>query len=544
MTNLRTCLLAFLVAVLVSSARGQMFWNQAASFNGTSSYIAVNPSTPLNITGSFTLEAWINPASVSVDFAGLISKGFSSSRRYSLNFASGTTANRIEIATNGSQRIRSSAPIVAGVWTHVAGVYDNATNTFQVYINGALDTSAVVSGAAPPDGPTDSTFIGKTSTGRFFGGIIDDARVWNRALTGAEIRKWMRTELGANSGVYSGLVLSMIFESSISTGGFNLFDFSGTGNQAFNRGAIAVNYSSRPYTYTTMNDCVHLDGTGDYLAGTSTTALDITGNFTVECWVNPTNVVSPSFQILVSKRSLAGSNGYDMYLNGGRVAIRTNGSTRLLGATAVPNGAWSHVAATFNSSTGVFSVYVNGNLDGSATVSGASPTTNADSLFIGHGFNSDYAGYIDEVRIIPLTRTQQEIRSFMTRSMDGTNEASPSNTIYNLDGIAYANGSTVAFPFLQFRGDAAFAAVSTVSNQPLSPLNRSDAQNFPQGFYLKYSDRRIPQTGTSGPMVPDSLFISQSVSITDINFYIATNHTYDADMSIALIDPTGDSVNV
>jgi len=112
------------------------------------------------------------------------------------------------------------------------------------------------------------------------------------------------------------------------------------------------------------------------------------------------------------------------------------------------------------------------------------------------------------------------------------------------DGIAFSNDATTAGPYLQFNGGAAFANVSTVSNQPVSPLNRAPAQNFPQGFYLKTSNRRIPQTGTSGQMIPDSLFISQSVSITDLNFYVATNHTFDADMEITLQGPSGDSVNV
>lgn len=373
--------------------------------------------------------------------------------------------------------------------------------------------------------------------------MIDDARVWNRALTGTEIRKWMRTELGSSTGVYSGLVLSLIFQSSVNNAVFNLYDFSNNNNIAANRGGTAASFANRPYTYATTNDCVLLGGAGDYLAAPSTTDLNITGSFTLECWVDPTNVASPSFQILISKRSLTASNGYDMYLNGGKIAIRTNGSTRLTGSTTIPSRGWSHIAATFNSSSGVFSVYVNGNLDGSATVTGAAPTTNPDSLFIGHGFNSDYAGFVDEVRIIPVVRTQQEIRSFMTRSMEYSNGVSGS-VGYNLDGIAFVNTNLNGAPALQFRGNAAFAAVSTVSNQPLSPLNRADAQNFPQGFYMKYSNRRIPQVGTSGPMIPDNLFISQSVTVSDLNFYLATNHTFDSDMDITLVAPTGDSVNV
>jgi subtilisin-like proprotein convertase family protein len=188
-------------------------------------------------------------------------------------------------------------------------------------------------------------------------------------------------------------------------------------------------------------------------------------------------------------------------------------------------------------------VYVNGRLDGTVTTTGAAPTLATDSLFIGHGFNSDFAGYIDEVRILPTARTQQEIQSFMYRSMELSN--APSNiTGYNLDGIAYANTNITGAPPLQFMGNAAFAAVSTVSNQPLSPINRADAQNFPQGFYLKNSDRRIPQTGTSGLMIPDTLSVSQSVVISDLNFYLASNHTFDSDMEVTLVAPTGDSVNV
>lgn len=147
--------------MFVSPSNGQMFWNQAANFNGTSNYVVVYPSSTLNITGSFTLEAWINPNSVAVDYAGIISKGTTSLRRYSLNFANGTTANRIEIATNGSPRIRSSSTISPGAWTHVAGVYNASTNLFSIYVNGLLDTSATVAGVAPGDGPTDSTFVGR-----------------------------------------------------------------------------------------------------------------------------------------------------------------------------------------------------------------------------------------------------------------------------------------------------------------------------------------------------------------------------------------------
>ena len=39
-----------------------MFWNQACGFSGTaSSYVSVPHSASLNLTGSFSAEAWISP---------------------------------------------------------------------------------------------------------------------------------------------------------------------------------------------------------------------------------------------------------------------------------------------------------------------------------------------------------------------------------------------------------------------------------------------------------------------------------------------------
>jgi subtilisin-like proprotein convertase family protein len=45
-------------------------------------------------------------------------------------------------------------------------------------------------------------------------------------------------------------------------------------------------------------------------------------------------------------------------------------------------------------------------------------------------------------------------------------------------------------------------------------------------------------------MVRDSIYCNQNLSITDINLFVATNHTYAQDMEIALIGPQGDSVAV
>ncbi|MBK7160128.1 MAG: hypothetical protein IPH77_16750 [Ignavibacteria bacterium] len=62
-------IITFYVMILIltninfQTANAQMFWNQTASFAGNSaSYISVPNSSSLNLTGSFSIEVWINPS--------------------------------------------------------------------------------------------------------------------------------------------------------------------------------------------------------------------------------------------------------------------------------------------------------------------------------------------------------------------------------------------------------------------------------------------------------------------------------------------------
>ena len=167
--------------------------------------------------------------------------------------------------------------------------------------------------------------------------------------------------------------------------------------------------------------------TGNYAVTDPGTQLNITGSFTVECWVN--QAVNTGAQIVIQKRLGTGATGYTMYLSTGKVAIRTNSSTRLTGATTIPLNTWTHIAATYNSSTNVFTIYVNGVADGTITTAGAAPAADTDSLRLAAGFNSPYAGLMDEVRITNYEKTAEQIQKGMYISIDANNEPSPaSNT--------------------------------------------------------------------------------------------------------------------
>ena len=84
-------------------------------------------------------------------------------------------------------------------WYHVAGVYDAAAQTLNVYLNGQLD-NGVLQGTVTvsQQNSTANVNIGRRagSTGFEFTGRIDDVRIADHALTQEQIQTDMVTPLG------------------------------------------------------------------------------------------------------------------------------------------------------------------------------------------------------------------------------------------------------------------------------------------------------------------------------------------------------------
>jgi len=70
----------------------------------------------------------------------------------------------------------------------VAVVFDPVAGTRRIYVNGVDKTTSGVSGAMPASTASDFFIAAGTAAGGYFGGAIDDFRVYSRPLTAAEIR--------------------------------------------------------------------------------------------------------------------------------------------------------------------------------------------------------------------------------------------------------------------------------------------------------------------------------------------------------------------
>ena len=159
--------------------------NAADSFNGVNSRITVNDAPSLR-PSTITISAWVKPASLGAD-RKIAGKNSSSGDSYNLGIYSN---NKIEFwvqssAWYGVRSVSGGTAVDTGVWYHVVGVYDG--NTITTYLNGQADRSAVV-GSVAIQYNTNPFYIGQTPGTSYFKGVIDDIRIYDRALSGAEIQ--------------------------------------------------------------------------------------------------------------------------------------------------------------------------------------------------------------------------------------------------------------------------------------------------------------------------------------------------------------------
>jgi hypothetical protein len=167
--------------------------NRAVGVSGDD-YMRVPASPSLNLTSAVTLEAWIKPTSIpAVGFASVLTKAES----YSLQFNSG----RLELTIMQSGvRKRLQAPsgaVVTGRTYHVVGTFDGVTQ--RLYLNGVQVASVALAGTASIS--TNALYVGAwSSTSEFFNGSIDEAAVYARVLTAAQVKSHYDSGVAAPSG--------------------------------------------------------------------------------------------------------------------------------------------------------------------------------------------------------------------------------------------------------------------------------------------------------------------------------------------------------
>lgn len=549
----RILFLGFGLCVFFSISTSQYSNNQAASFDGTTSYVAVPNNTELSPTSALTIEAWIYPTTYNGSGSGIVTKNFQTS--YWLGFS---PTGRVFFYPKGGVgqylNSRVATLIQLNRWTHLAATYNGTTTS--IYINGVLDTSTTtLTGAIGVN--TDSLFIGAeraTSLLIDYHGYIDEVRLWSIARTGADIARDrfipLAIILPTAGGPYSGIMDAWRFNGTV---------LDEAGLQENSGQARNISYwdlRQNPTNYVDYNNTLLLDGVNGYCATYPSAVFDATTAVTMEALIKR-DTTSPQngFNAIVTKGGATGWN-YGMYVNrAGVIFLSLNGdASYLITATPVITGTeWMHIAGTYNSTTGKAVIYVNGDSLAGATLAGnpAIPNT-PDSLFIGAFRPAGQAAYkfkgqIDQVRIWKdVARTRDEIRANMYKSIDFTTTPPPANVaVYGFDGRNSNDMSGVGLvPQVNFNGTARMtSAHRQISGEQTSPLLRDDAGGFGGPTYV-VSRRHLAIPDNTPAGVIDSVFVSASGTATAVKLFVLLNHTYTSDLSITLTGPTGVSADV
>ena len=173
----------------VWSAAGK--FGKAFSFNGSNSFVSVPDANSLDLTTGMTLEAWVNPSALGSSWRSVIFKERPGSTAYDL-YAHNGVAPETSVVIGSEQELKNTAALPTGTWTHLAATYDGAN--LRLFVNGVQTASRALTGSIV----TTTGLLkigGNSSYPEWFSGLIDEVRIYNRALTAAQIQTDMATPL-------------------------------------------------------------------------------------------------------------------------------------------------------------------------------------------------------------------------------------------------------------------------------------------------------------------------------------------------------------
>ena len=213
----------------------------AYHFDGND-YINCGNGTSLNVTGAISMVAWINPASFE---GGRILSKQGSGKGYELSLWD----NGVQLILNNEIVATKSLSGRENQWIFIAGTWDQsaANPNVKLYVDDEAPAQANFAGPMVP--ADDVLYIGcRYGSYGFFTGVIDEVRIYNRALTQEEVQELYSALVPpvADAGPDQAVVYQVTLDGSGSSkvgGTIAMWDWElvHRTNPAFNRTASGVN---------------------------------------------------------------------------------------------------------------------------------------------------------------------------------------------------------------------------------------------------------------------------------------------------------------
>jgi hypothetical protein len=352
----------------ISTAQSK-YGGSAGYFDGTGDYLSIAANSAIDLgSGDFTIEFWVRPAAKTNAVDAVFGYG-----NYSCMFYHDGTNWTLEMSSTGSSnQLVITCTVTLNTWQHIAIVRNGSS--IVVYKDGVSSATGTFTGTVTTNART--LRIGDNGNSQNINGYIDELKItkgvarYTSAFTSPPIPSTC-TDLTRSKNVGT------------LTGGVD-YNFSNGGSLVF-------------------------DGSNDYVNIPASTNLTFgTGNFTIDLWCK-TTAKTNLYPCLITSNLASQANVWSLLDRHNSYSTKfslyvyniNSGTPFLVGTTSVSNGVWYNVVITRIGTT--FSIYVNGNLEATAT-SSASFDGGASNA-IGIGANSadtattTYNGNITNIKI-------------------------------------------------------------------------------------------------------------------------------------------------
>ena len=197
-------------------------WSASGKFGkaisiASARYVSVPDAGSLHLTTGMTLEAWVNPSALSGGWRTVIFKERPGGMAYSLYANNNSNRPVGQVFTTAEQNSTGTAQIPLNTWTHLATTYDGGA--LKLFVNGS---QVVERRGVRRNRELDGLLKmgGNAVWGEWFSGLIDEVRIYNRALSAAEIQTDLATPVVAQDATPptapTGLLMTARTQNSIS----------------------------------------------------------------------------------------------------------------------------------------------------------------------------------------------------------------------------------------------------------------------------------------------------------------------------------------
>lgn len=154
----------------------------ALHFNGSTGLVTIPDNPNLRQSTNMTVCFWMNADSFGSQTRSIINKGTNTTLNYAVSLGP-SPGNQVIFSqytsSGGLVSVSSTAPVSIGVWHHVAAVIQG--NEAQLYLDGGLSGTTILYGSGATNGSP--VYLGTN-----FAGSLAEVRVYNRALSEAEVQ--------------------------------------------------------------------------------------------------------------------------------------------------------------------------------------------------------------------------------------------------------------------------------------------------------------------------------------------------------------------